>query len=63
MGKKRGKTHFPGKKWGTFECQSANLQTGNQTCFPVNLKINKHTIFQRFFKSKWGRNGEEKRYL
>lgn len=48
----------PGKKWGTSECLSANLQTGNQTRFPINLKAMKHTIFQRFFKSKrgkWGR--------
>ena len=53
-----GKSLFPGKKWGTSECLSANLQTGNQTRFPINLKAMKHTIFQRFFKSKrgkWGR--------
>ena len=59
LGNLWGKSLFPGKKWGTSECLSANLQTGNQTRFPINLKAMKHTIFPRFFKSKRGKMGKK----
>ena len=31
--------HHNGEEMETFECQSANLQTGNQTLNPTDLKI------------------------